>query len=198
MDQECKLNWDKWLYFPVTMTYCSRWQRDSFRQPAVNSLCSLTCLTFPTVQLPQTSIDWSGFRSRKLLLASSADSQRKCVIPALRPGLYIKSLHKNTTACLHQPSHCISLHSTALQALKRLSQILVSLLVCSTKKTCIYFSSGEVVFWFYTEMLDSIAFVFYKNFNNLFISKHVLQMQGHCEHNKRFLCSKNKQKKNSL
>lgn len=43
---------DEWLYLPVTMTYCSTWRRDSFRQPAVNSLCSLTCLTFTTVQLP--------------------------------------------------------------------------------------------------------------------------------------------------
>lgn len=42
---------------PVTMTCCSTRWRDSFRQSAVNSQCSLTCLTYPTVQLPQSSID---------------------------------------------------------------------------------------------------------------------------------------------
>lgn len=54
------------------MTYCSAWRRDGFRQPAMNSECSLTRLTYPTVQLPQTSIDWSASRALKLLLFSSS------------------------------------------------------------------------------------------------------------------------------
>lgn len=62
---------------PVTMTCCSTRWRDSFRQSAVNSRCSLTRLTSPTVQLPQSSIDWSAFRAFKSLRVSSADGEQK-------------------------------------------------------------------------------------------------------------------------
>lgn len=141
---------------PVTMTCCSTRWRDSFRQSAVNSRCSLTRLTYPTVQLPQSSIDWSAFRAFKLLRVSSADREQKIGDSFTETWSCYKVLRGEW--CIHTNLYLLTQCYTS--SLKNSFTCLA--FACSTgnMRFLTYFTSK--VFWFFTvnintDMLKSVT-----------------------------------------